>query len=172
MPPKKSNIGPKTRKAAGMATARSVESDQQHSQRNELDRIRHSQRRENATVDQRQQRIETMRQERANVTDGNRQINVQRVQTNRRNVASTFYRDAFEYNNEIDYHSHNLIAIGQMDKICPHCKAKKFKNESPGMCCSNGKIKLPDLNTPPEPLLTLVSGTPIGFKNIFCIYFL
>ncbi|KIH68829.1 hypothetical protein ANCDUO_00836 [Ancylostoma duodenale] len=27
-----------------------------------------------------------------------------------------------------------------MDMICPHCQAKKFRGEPPGMCCSGGKI--------------------------------
>ncbi|KIH61445.1 hypothetical protein ANCDUO_08281 [Ancylostoma duodenale] len=27
-----------------------------------------------------------------------------------------------------------------MDVICPHCQAKKFRGESPGMCCSSGKM--------------------------------
>ncbi|KIH43640.1 hypothetical protein ANCDUO_26349, partial [Ancylostoma duodenale] len=27
-----------------------------------------------------------------------------------------------------------------MDVICPHCQAKKFRGEPPGMCCSGGKM--------------------------------
>ncbi|GFT94312.1 hypothetical protein TNCV_955131 [Trichonephila clavipes] len=45
-----------------------------------------------------------------------------------------------------------------MDKKCTYCGAQKFKNETPGMCCAGGKVKLPDLRSPPEPLLTLVSA--------------
>merc|ERR1711867_365353 len=28
--------------------------------------------------------------------------------------------------------------IGKMDVECPYCKALKFKNETPSMCCNNG----------------------------------
>ena len=35
----------------------------------------------------------------------------------------------------------------------------KFKNESIGICCANGKVKLPVLNPPTKPILTLISGT-------------
>ncbi|GFY11267.1 transposable element Tcb1 transposase [Trichonephila clavipes] len=51
-----------------------------------------------------------------------------------------------------------------MDKKCTYCGAQKFKNETPGMCCACGKVKLPDLRSPPEPLLTLVSGKTSQWK--------
>lgn len=43
-----------------------------------------------------------------------------------------------------------------MDNLCLHCHALKFKREPPGMCCSNGKVSLPSLNEPPEPLRSYV----------------
>ncbi|KAL7291682.1 hypothetical protein TKK_0014713 [Trichogramma kaykai] len=46
-----------------------------------------------------------------------------------------------------------------MDKQCEFFHALKFKNETPGMCCVGGKVQLPELESPPEPLSTLVSGT-------------
>lgn len=46
-----------------------------------------------------------------------------------------------------------------MKVICLYCRALKFPKESAGMCCSNGKVSLPPLNNPPEPLLSYVSGT-------------
>ncbi|GBP87827.1 hypothetical protein EVAR_65676_1 [Eumeta japonica] len=45
-----------------------------------------------------------------------------------------------------------------MDKICMYCSALKLKNKTPGMCCTSGKVKLPELHPPPEPLSTLLSG--------------
>ncbi|GFV80264.1 hypothetical protein TNCV_4956671 [Trichonephila clavipes] len=36
-----------------------------------------------------------------------------------------------------------------MDKICRNVRALKFKNETRGMCCANGKVKLPELHSPP-----------------------
>jgi len=38
-----------------------------------------------------------------------------------------------------------------------YCSALKFKNERPGMCCANGKMKLSKLHLIPEPISTLVS---------------
>ncbi|GFR18741.1 helitron_like_N domain-containing protein [Trichonephila clavata] len=34
----------------------------------------------------------------------------------------------------------------------------KFKGEAPGLCCSGGKVHLPVLRDPPEPLHTLLSS--------------
>jgi len=31
-----------------------------------------------------------------------------------------------------------------MSFVCPHCKVKKLKNEAPGLCCANEKVKLPE----------------------------
>lgn len=45
-----------------------------------------------------------------------------------------------------------------MERLCMHCDALKFFKESPGMCCSNGKVSLPPLTVPPEPLRSYVSG--------------
>lgn len=46
-----------------------------------------------------------------------------------------------------------------MNLICAHCQALKFENEPPGMCCLNGKIQLPILEEPPDPLRYYLSGT-------------
>jgi len=41
----------------------------------------------------------------------------------------------------------------------------KFKDEPNGICCGNGKIKLPLLNNPIEPLLSYLSGTSNESKH-------
>ncbi|CAE1314363.1 unnamed protein product [Acanthosepion pharaonis] len=46
-----------------------------------------------------------------------------------------------------------------MDKVCTFCNAKKWAGEQPGLCCSGGKIKLPSLDEPPQPLRDLLLGT-------------
>ncbi|XP_044010171.1 uncharacterized protein LOC122853816 [Aphidius gifuensis] len=48
----------------------------------------------------------------------------------------------------------NNISIGLMDNECTYCKALKYKKEPSGLCCANGKIKLPALRSPIEPLLS------------------
>ncbi|GBN99394.1 hypothetical protein AVEN_56491-1 [Araneus ventricosus] len=45
-----------------------------------------------------------------------------------------------------------------MSVTCEHCEAKKWKGEAPGMCCNRGKVQLPRLIDPPEPLRTLDSA--------------
>ncbi|CAD7001389.1 unnamed protein product [Ceratitis capitata] len=47
-----------------------------------------------------------------------------------------------------------------MDKECPHCHALKFKNEPAG------KVQLPEIETPPEPLNGLLIGTDPD-SNVF-----
>ena len=36
--------------------------------------------------------------------------------------------------------------------MCPYCKALEFNGETVGMCCASGKVKLPQLAAPLEPL--------------------
>lgn len=163
MPPKRSNTSRRARKTQQQKDARSRESEEHRTQRNELNQIRTAQARANATNEQNALRRENnqlnMKRTRANLADENRQLTdrVQRQTHRTRNIAS-FDLIAFEYNHEIDYASHPFVTIGPMNKLCPHCNALKFINETPGMCCANGKVKLPELNSPPEPLSTLVSG--------------
>ncbi|XP_041448583.1 uncharacterized protein LOC111068967 isoform X2 [Drosophila obscura] len=45
-----------------------------------------------------------------------------------------------------------------MNDRCRHCQALKFKGEADGMCCASGKVKLPELGSPPQPLSTLLNG--------------
>ncbi|UYV80721.1 hypothetical protein LAZ67_19001536 [Cordylochernes scorpioides] len=45
-----------------------------------------------------------------------------------------------------------------MDTTCRFCGALRWKDESSGMCCSNGKVRLPLIDLPTEPLRSLLSG--------------
>ncbi|KAL4083698.1 hypothetical protein QTP88_029014 [Uroleucon formosanum] len=55
------------------------------------------------------------------------------------------------------------LVIAAMDKECPHCHALKFKNEPDGMCCASGKVQLPEIETPTEPLNGLLIVTDLDF---------
>ena len=44
--------------------------------------------------------------------------------------------------------------IGRMEQVCTHCSAYKFKGETKGVCCSDGKVVL-------EPSLALAEGTSL-----------
>lgn len=52
--------------------------------------------------------------------------------------------------------NHRLVLLGRMAKKCTYCMALKWKEETPGMCCSGGKVSLPSLGVPEEPLKTLL----------------
>ncbi|GBO42862.1 hypothetical protein AVEN_275279-1 [Araneus ventricosus] len=65
---------------------------------------------------------------------------------------------AFQCNSNICYEYDPLIAIGRMTLESNFCQALRWKGESPGMCCSNGKIRLHSLQAPPEPLYTLLTA--------------
>ena len=96
-----------------------------------------------------------------------------RVQQDRRrkqesrivNQHSDLKLGAFNYNSDYDYCNHPNVVIGRMDVICNHCRAKKYKCEPAGMCCSNGKVRLLPLNEPPESLLSYLSGSTANSKH-------
>jgi len=67
-------------------------------------------------------------------------------------------RLVFLYDYTIDYSSHPLVCIGQMNVVCGHCGAFKFVGELPGLCCLNGKVELQLLISLPEPLHSLLRG--------------
>jgi hypothetical protein len=69
----------------------------------------------------------------------------------RRNDAVPF-RSPFGAPLQIEDHD-----VGLLLPTCPRCHALKFKDEDPSMCCMMGKVVLPPLEQPPEPLWTLLT---------------
>ena len=65
---------------------------------------------------------------------------------------------AKQYDSTQEYGQHDLIQIGRMNTTCQYCAALKWKSETPGLCCSAGKVILPPLIAPPEPLMSLLNG--------------
>ena len=53
----------------------------------------------------------------------------------------------------------NECFIGELSNICSKCKAVRFPNELPSICCSNGKINLQPFPDPPPELKALISGS-------------
>lgn len=72
-----------------------------------------------------------------------------------------FFKAAFAYDSQINYAENSKISIGKMMYICNFCNAYKFENETAGMCCASGKIKLPQLPAAQEPLSSYMSGISI-----------
>ncbi|GBL88659.1 hypothetical protein AVEN_195648-1 [Araneus ventricosus] len=71
------------------------------------------------------------------------------------------YLEAFGYDPIKDYWLHPEAAIGKMNVVFKYCRAKISKCETLEMFCSNGSVKLPSLDQPPEPLYSLISGVTL-----------
>lgn len=149
------NIGRNTRHSRRMANARSVATDEQRQGRANTER----------------QRIQRSRSNRSRVSDEqrseeNRLAERHDFEIRRAVMAQTKLRNiGFHYSSTDDYSSHQFVAIGTMCNTCQHCGAVKFKNETLGLCCLNGKIVLPPLNAPIGILRALVSGTTAESKH-------
>ena len=57
------------------------------------------------------------------------------------------------------------VQIGSMSMVCQHCSAKKWPGEAKGLCCSGGKVRLPLIQEPPEPLLHLLTKDDVPAKH-------
>ena len=49
-----------------------------------------------------------------------------------------------DFNNvyNVNYSDDINIQIGDMNIICNYCQARRYKEEDPGICCSNGKYPI------------------------------
>lgn len=65
-------------------------------------------------------------------------------------------KSAFTYDSKILYELDEFVNIGGMSNVCKWCCAKKWKDESVGLCCSSGKVFIRPLQQPPEPLFSLL----------------
>ncbi|GBL74906.1 hypothetical protein AVEN_86120-1 [Araneus ventricosus] len=135
-----------------MSQPHATESSQQHEARNEGSRVRIRELRQSLSYSDR------------NEKRGNNGL---RMQMNRLNQLVKLDRIALQYNSEIEYSLHPVVVVESMNKVWTNCKALKFKNEAPGMCCLNGKVKLLPLKTRLEPLFSLVAGTTTKSKYFF-----
>ncbi|GBP52161.1 hypothetical protein EVAR_21292_1 [Eumeta japonica] len=67
-------------------------------------------------------------------------------------------KSAMNYDLSISYKDDRIVSIGTMSVLCEHCLALKFKDESKGMCCLQGKVKLEEILPPSEPFHSLLTG--------------
>ena len=68
-------------------------------------------------------------------------------------------RLAFRYNPADDYSSSRHVVNGQMSHLNTYSQALKFNNETKGLCCASGKIKLSELEA------TLLAGSTAESKH-------
>ncbi|XP_055915855.1 uncharacterized protein LOC129948797 [Eupeodes corollae] len=126
------------------------QSSAERSQRLEENRARNSRTRARESSTERSQRLLTQR-------DRQRSL---RARTRNRILAHS-NRSAFSYDPQIEYAHQNSIQIGAMNKMCPICFAKKWAEEAKGMCCASGKVVLPNIDEPPEPIKSLLTNNHI-----------
>lgn len=160
MPPiRRSNIGSRNRNTRRLANQRANETDEQRAQRNEQLRLRVANMRAAYSQEERADHMEADRvfraTRRANVDQHQRNLN-ERVARRNRGSAFNLNRAAFRYDSTIAYNDLPCVNIGPLNVVCQHCNVLKFTSETPGLCCAGGKVQLPVLAPPPEPLRSLL----------------
>lgn len=144
MPPiRRSNLGRRTRRAIISQNVRDNQTQEERAEQNEWRRAHIAQVRA----------AQSPPQIRQNVTRRRPLINV------------GLNRAAFEYDSAIAYKDLRCVHIGSLSVVCQHCNALKFQSETPGLCCAGGKVKLPVLTHPPEPLYSLLYGNTMQSKH-------
>ena len=148
---------------------RAEESKEQQGNRLEAGRERKNRKRAEELPEQRESRLaakrESEKRRRAEESQEQQEIRLaaDRESKKRKRAGESeqpeSYRLAFRYSPVDDYSLSRCVKIGTISKICPYCKALKFNGETMGMCCASGKVKLPLLAAPPEPLKTFLTGT-------------
>ena len=73
--------------------------------------------------------------------------------------------EAFRYNPVKNYDNYPQFKIGKMNDLCAHGGALKWIGEAPGMCFCSGKVYLPTLQSPPDPLQSLMFGDTENSKH-------
>ncbi|CAH2109174.1 unnamed protein product [Euphydryas editha] len=141
--PRRSNLSQRSRNAIRQRNIASQLSDEEREIAQEERRVSMERRRALNRASQTQEERETAREM------GSARRNVSCVDLN---------QAAFLYDCTIDYSLHSLVCIDPMDVVCQHCGALKFAGETPGLCYLSGKVKLPLLVPPPEPLCSLLYG--------------
>ncbi|UYV81516.1 hypothetical protein LAZ67_20001410 [Cordylochernes scorpioides] len=126
-------LGGNTAASRRYRNARAIETPLQSETRRALRRLRYSEARVAAT--------QTM------------QVPVQRIQLWTHKPIS-----GLQYNAHIDYKADSSVDIDQMSRVCQFCSALRFKDEPFGLCCKQGRVSLPAIESPPEPIFSLLSG--------------
>lgn len=158
----KNNIGRHSQKATRQQNGAARWSEEERGIERQSARIRMSANRERQSQEileayNDQQRLRR-REVRARLNDEARsqRATIERQRRHQQYMPLNIERAAFRYDPNIQYSAHPSVQFGQMSVVCQHCNALKFEKEPPGLCCAGGKIKLPELLPPPEPLRTLL----------------
>ncbi|KAK0064693.1 hypothetical protein Bpfe_005782 [Biomphalaria pfeifferi] len=139
-----------------------LQESEERSSRLQENRERNVTSRQKESEEERSSRLELRRFNRLAETSEHQQIRLSGIKnatsvSRAREQLSDLKGLAFNYNPLYNYSKHPKVELGKMNVQCRHCHALKWREETPGMCCSNGKVKLSSLQPPPEPLKSLMS---------------
>ncbi|KAK6998606.1 ATP-dependent DNA helicase PIF7, partial [Biomphalaria glabrata] len=137
-------------------------------------RHRTAQKRANETEEQRKHRLnqnsqrnrDSRAEETSEQTENRRQAdrqNVAKKRKERKLKKGHLYLAGFKYVSSANYPPDSA---GEMNEVCVHCQAFRFKNEIKGICCLNGQIQLPSIDDPPEPFYSYLLGENKHYKKI------
>ncbi|GBN73476.1 hypothetical protein AVEN_137967-1 [Araneus ventricosus] len=158
---KRKSIGQIPTKAKKIKLLRANETNAQRQQRLQAMKDRDETSRADESEDKQDRPLQKMREQasilRTNESENKREHRLQKVREHRGPLNLKI--------NEKEYSKHEKVIIGEMSQICKYCSTKKYKCEPPGMCCCSGKVRLPALGTPPESLLSYMSGTTSESKH-------
>ena len=102
------------------------------------------------------------RLKRENETEEERALRLDRKRTataaSRSKKWDDLTRIVFNYQASTGNYDHPSLRINSMMKVCTFYKAKRFEDETLGICCSGGKVSLEPFPAPPPLLQELLSG--------------
>ncbi|GBO25852.1 hypothetical protein AVEN_210477-1 [Araneus ventricosus] len=146
-------------------TSRNNESFEVKNQHQASDRLRTLNSRATESNEQRERRIHcnalgNQNRIEAETFDARRRLQLEKVRQGTLRASNWLYLkdEALHYDPNLDYPNFPQIVIGSMSSKCTFCGALKFEAEASGLCCSNGKVSLPELPELPEPLKSLMEG--------------
>ena len=164
MPPKRRTmLGRSSSAASRMAVYRASESSQERNTRLTTQQARQATSRAAEDSEEQEARLIDQRTRQATARAAESSQEQQARLANQRTRQATLRAARYDHNN--DYETYPLFDIGNMSSACVYRSALKWTGEAPGMCCSNGRVKLSPLTLPPEPLESLMSGTTTKSKQ-------
>ncbi|XP_050502985.1 uncharacterized protein LOC126882221 [Diabrotica virgifera virgifera] len=137
---------PRRKKGGDLASSAAKRRKQKEHRRNETEEERE------ARLQNQRTRMRTLRSTKNEERKENESIEESRI------LKDNLTKEAFHYEPTKKYYNHKHVVIGKMDNICQFCHAKKFSKETAGLCCMNGKIRLPPLEAPPQEFLHYMTG--------------
>ncbi|XP_044735689.1 uncharacterized protein LOC123297922 [Chrysoperla carnea] len=144
---------PRRKRGGDLASSAAKRRKKKESRRNETEE-EHEARLQNQRT-----RMSNLRSTRSEERTANKSTEESRI------LKDNLTKEAFHYEPTKKYYNHKYVVIGKMNNVCQFCHAKKFSKETPGLCCMNGKIRLPPIEAPPQEFLHYMLGETLESKH-------